>query len=329
MNWVLETEYLVFSGGGVRGLAFLGAYQVLMNEFRKVKRDLYSQIKGFAGSSAGAFMALVTCLGCDEEELLNTALRLEGPDMMKHIDVLLMSSEWGLYDKQRIVQYLRYLLKQHAQNEDITFQELYDHTRKMFVVSAVCLNTGKMQYFSVDTTPHLEVWRAVMASMAIPLFFAPSRIGQNLYVDGAMAENLPLKIFPLDKTLAFLLTRNMMTPQILGFRDYIQRILYVPLDALQTEQVKQIPQALQNRIVRINTGNVSPIEFQMTDTEKQELIMLGAVAMHRIMYPEVLLSQTRHLVLQSVVQYLSLIQNPLQELAALPTNADKIQIKSM
>jgi NTE family protein len=328
MNWVTDIQYVIFSGGGVRGLAFLGAYQVMLAEFRKNKRDFYGQIQGFAGSSAGSFMALLACLGCTEKEMMQAALTLEGPDLDSHLDFLLLAQDWGFYDKQRIVQFLRGLLKHYAQNEDITFEQLLVQTRKRLVVGAVCLNTGEMHYFSAESTPQLEVWRGVMASMSIPLIFPPSRIGQRMYVDAGLCENLPLKIFPLAQTLAFLLVRNTST-EIHGFRDYLQRLFYVPLNALETEQIKTIPLGLQNRIVRINTGDISTFEFHITEKEKQELIWLGAVTMHRLLYPEVLLSQTRHLVWTSVVQYLQEITHfepHLPEVSPL-TDADKTQIK--
>ncbi|MHC4708048.1 MAG: patatin-like phospholipase family protein [Planctomycetota bacterium] len=44
-------------------------------------------------------------------------------------------------------------------------------------------------------TPNLSIWRAVRASMSIPLIFEPVKIDGDLYVDGALGWIFPINIY--------------------------------------------------------------------------------------------------------------------------------------
>jgi hypothetical protein len=53
-------------------------------------------------------------------------------------------------------------------------------------------------YFDVDATPDLAIARAVRASSAVPLLFAPVEIDGELFVDGGLLKNLPYDAFDLE-----------------------------------------------------------------------------------------------------------------------------------
>lgn len=50
------------------------------------------------------------------------------------------------------------------------------------------LNTGKVEYINSG-----NVAKAVQASSSIPVLFAPVEINGNLYVDGGLMDNVPIK----------------------------------------------------------------------------------------------------------------------------------------
>ena len=58
-------ENLVFEGGGVKGLAFCGALKVLE------ERGIITDVKGLAGSSAGAITAGLLACGYTSDEILD------------------------------------------------------------------------------------------------------------------------------------------------------------------------------------------------------------------------------------------------------------------
>jgi NTE family protein len=286
MRWIFDSvEHLVFSGGGVRGLAFVGAYAVLLEEFRQHGLDLYERIHTYCGSSAGALMATMGVLHCTPKQMADDCMKLDGVQLLRNMDLFSLFQEWGMHNKSDIVEFVRHVLQTYAHNPDITFRQLSQQTGgKRLIVSAARVNDSTVHYFSDATVPDLEVWRAVAASMSIPFIFSPNRIGDDVFVDGGLLANLPLDPVPLDKTLAFLLTRQ-LPHRIHNFRDYITRCIYMAMDCLERNQVESIPHGLRNRIVRINTGTTSSIDFRITEKHKQHLIHMGAMAVHHLFHP--------------------------------------------
>ena len=56
------------------------------------------------------------------------------------------------------------------------------------IVGACNLNKGRMEYFSIG--PLAET---VLASSSIPILFSPVKLGDQIYVDGGVLDNLPIK----------------------------------------------------------------------------------------------------------------------------------------
>jgi len=56
-------ESLVFSGGGIKGLAYVGAIKALE------EKQLFQNVKRFAGASAGAITAALLAIGMGADEL--------------------------------------------------------------------------------------------------------------------------------------------------------------------------------------------------------------------------------------------------------------------
>src|SRR5271155_223740 len=69
-DYISEIENLVFQGGGVRGIAYLGAIQALCDEkLPKHQRLNLEKIKRVGGTSAGAMTAFHIALGKNLSEL--------------------------------------------------------------------------------------------------------------------------------------------------------------------------------------------------------------------------------------------------------------------
>ena len=56
-------EFIAFEGGGIKGIAYIGAILYLE------KIGLLKKLRGFIGSSAGAFTALLLYCGLNGEQL--------------------------------------------------------------------------------------------------------------------------------------------------------------------------------------------------------------------------------------------------------------------
>lgn len=194
---------LVFEGGGVKGIAYLGAMEVLDD------KQILSSIERVGGTSAGAINAVLTGLGFSLQEMQEIVWNL---DFNKFLD-----DEWGIYrDGKRLLNefgwyrgdYFRNWIASHIKsrtgNSEATFADIdklkaSNNFRDIHLVGTN-LSTGFKEIFSKEHTPRMCVADAARISMSIPLFFAAIRnVRKDVYVDGGVLANYPIKLFDREK----------------------------------------------------------------------------------------------------------------------------------
>ena len=67
---------------------------------------------------------------------------------------------------------------------------------------ATNLSTRSSEIYSPETTPEMPVAEAVRRSMSIPLFFAAVREAGDVFVDGGVLDNYPVRLFDRAKYVA-------------------------------------------------------------------------------------------------------------------------------
>jgi len=196
---------LVFEGGGVKGIAYVGAMEVLES------KGILKNIRRVGGTSAGAINALLFGLHYSNKE---TKQILGALDFRKFLD-----DSWGfIRDSERLIKefgwykgiYFRDwaadLIRQRTGNSESTFKDVFDQKerkgfRDLYVIGTN-LSTRFSEVFSYEHTPRMPVAEAVRISMSIPLFFAAKRsLRGDVYVDGGVLDNYPVKLFDRKKYL--------------------------------------------------------------------------------------------------------------------------------
>jgi NTE family protein len=201
MNYPFKN--LVFEGGGVKGIAYVGAMDVLES------RGIVQNIKRVGGTSAGAINALLFGLNYtnrDTREIISSL------DFRKFMD-----DSWGyMRDSARLIEkfgwykgeffrgWIADLIAQKTGNRESTFKDLHDQSggkgfREIYMMGTN-LSTRFSEVFSFEHTPRMPVADAVRISMSIPLFFAAVRsTREDVYVDGGVLDNYPVKLFDRKK----------------------------------------------------------------------------------------------------------------------------------
>ena len=189
---------LVFEGGGVKGIAYVGALEVLERE------GILKNIERVAGTSAGAMVAVLVGLGYTADELKEVLWNINFKNFMDSSwgivrDTNRLLKDYGWYKGDFFRQTMADLIQRKTGNGEITFGELAatKKYREIYLVGAN-LSSGLSELFSHKTTPQMKVADAARISMSIPLFFASVKGGKNkehLYVDGGLLENYPIKTF--------------------------------------------------------------------------------------------------------------------------------------
>jgi NTE family protein len=187
---------LVFEGGGVKGIAYVGAMQILK------QRGILEEVRRVGGASAGAINALIFALGYDideQHEILRSAEFRKFMDasfgLFRNLKRVLDDFGWNRGDFFQ--GWIGDLVKQKLGSERATFGDLKAEQRPDLHIIGTNLSTGFSEVFSHERHKDMPVIEAVRISMSIPLFFAAVRHGprSDVFVDGGVMLNYPVKLF--------------------------------------------------------------------------------------------------------------------------------------
>lgn len=174
-----ERVVLVLSGGGMKAMAHVGALHALAECGRPPAEII--------ATSGGALVAALAAGGLGYEELVRLVTRIRAEDLVApaRADVLLRGL--GAASVLRPAP-LRDLLARLLPVND--FSRLCLPLR----ITATDLDSGEMVVFGVAGRTDCSVAEAVYASMALPVYFPPARIGGRRYADGGIRAVLPLDL---------------------------------------------------------------------------------------------------------------------------------------
>jgi NTE family protein len=213
---------LVFEGGSVKGIVYVGALGVLHQKYLlDTGEDFLSQITDVGGTSAGSIMAMFISMNLNIETI--TAI-LKNTSFSKFQDAGFIGGlgipgaaaavykNGYLCEGDAFMKWAQDMLKQYAGSKDITFKQMKERGFKKLHVFAVRLNDSRISTFNADNTPDVPVALAIRMSMSIPVFFKPvcvdeipdyeanttfireSKSGTVYYVDGGVLANYPYSL---------------------------------------------------------------------------------------------------------------------------------------
>jgi len=235
---------LVFEGGGVKGVAYIGAMEALD------RRGTLSGIKRVGGTSAGAINACLFALGfsIDEQKALLSELpfeKFQDTRFAMTTDELLVKEKrflpewwgsalgflatlgfsWGIHKGSFFESWIEEQVTKKVGKPGASFKEVFERTGIELHVCAANLTTNSVEVFSPKSTPDMSVAKAVRMSMSIPFFFQPVKMKDKagrecVYVDGGVFRNFPIRLFDLPEFFqGECETKGLhCNPQTIGFR---------------------------------------------------------------------------------------------------------------
>lgn len=272
---MLAYQSLILEGGGVKGIAYIGALKALD------EHGITPQLTAFAGTSAGSIVAALLAAGYSHDELRTIMMELDFKKFEDGWNPLRLLTRYGLYKGDFFLDWMRDLLQQKL-GEQPTFADL---PRQLFVF-ATNLNTRSLAEFSPVMTPAVSVAEAVRCSMSIPLFFTAYELGGDLYVDGGVLLNYPFLPFETGSSDSVLglrlddLSRTGPERYPLGYHRiglYV-RGLFETMVSGQQEVEFDGDSVAQKQSVRINDMGISATDFKLTQAQKDQLYDNGYAA---------------------------------------------------
>ena len=310
----------VFEGGGVKGIAFVGALEAARE--RGIERWV-----NVSGTSAGAIIASLLAVGYEPTRLRAI---LEQTDYAMFADygwggkvfggARNMIRGRGLCPGKAFTDWLAERFKESPLGKaDPTFADVErtlppelegderEKARWRLRVIASDITEGRMLVLPDDITDYtdkngrpytkedLPIARAVRMSMSFPFFFEPVELYRNgrvhYIVDGGLLSNFPVFLFdgdtpPLRRwTFGFRLFGG-QPPETPSYRHIPRPLWQIPLGKAMFYSAteawdRKSSKASAVRTISIPTGAVPTLKFTLTDAERDELRMGGFNAAHQ------------------------------------------------
>ena len=190
---------LVFEGGGVKGIAYVGALNKLDEE------GILQNIERVAGTSAGAMVAVLVGLGFTTQEISDILWDIKFQNFLDSSwgvirDTNRMLKEYGWYKGDYFRSLMAEFIKRKTNDSEITFKDLETMRKegkafKDIHLIGADLTTGYSKVFNSKNTPDVKIADAARISMSIPLFFAAVKDDGHIFVDGGLLDNYAIKVF--------------------------------------------------------------------------------------------------------------------------------------
>lgn len=227
----------IFQGGGVKGIAYVGAILALDELGYKCIRA--------SGTSIGSIFASLLIAGYSGIELYDIIQYLRLNYYIKKENKLLKSiiNDKGIYS----LYYIENLIANLLMNKNIYGFE----NNNLKVVAYNVSNKEKIIFpdilYKYNIKPaSFSIAKAVTMSSSYPAFFKPIKFNNMYIIDGGVVDNFPYDVFEYnDNELVF------------GF-------------LLNEKKIKNIPNNIN--IISLNTRNIKTLDFNISKSKQLEVI---------------------------------------------------------
>lgn len=156
---------ITLSGGGAKAIAHIGVLEALE------EHNIYPTY--VAGASAGAMVGALYAADHPPKTIL---------------EIVKDASLYRLFSLRRLTRglvdssYLKQIFSEHIKDDN------FDGLKKKLFISVSNISKGRGEIISTG-----KLFDVVVASSSIPIVFSPVKLGNDLYIDGGMYNNLPIQ----------------------------------------------------------------------------------------------------------------------------------------
>jgi NTE family protein len=251
----------IFSGGGTKLSAHIGILDAM--------NTLNIDFEHIVGVSGGSIISSLYCTGMPLSEIKRLAIETNFKKF-RGFSLITLLLQGGLSSGDAFERWMDQKL------EGKTFNDI----AKDLHILATDVNGGGPIVFNKENSPDLKISKAVRFSMSIPIFFSFKSYKDHILVDGAiLSEDAIFKDWGGDGTplICFRLKSDQVTDKPfkkswLPIVQYVMMLIRTFMTAMSREYVHD--QYWKNTII-INTGKLSPVDFNMSIQEKESLYEVG------------------------------------------------------
>lgn len=252
---------LVLGGGGMKGIAHVGAIKAL--EEAGIRPD------AIIGTSIGGLVATLVAGGLGWRELTEITRKLKKEDIVSvNRRALWLGGvrAMSVFEEERFVGWLERVLPTRH------FAELIVPLR----INATSLVSGEEVWFGSGHREDVDLVTAVYASCALPVYFPPARVGDDVLVDGGVLNVLALseaaawgarRVIAVDVGADFLPPREGYFEQ--GLVAIHDRVLNLNMQKQRRERADRFSD-LPTLYIRPEIGHLHTFDFDRTQFFMEE-----------------------------------------------------------
>ena len=266
---------LALSGGGIKGAAHIGALKAL--EEANIKINMIS------GTSSGSIIAALYAIGYKPNEILKVF-----KSYAKHINYFsfnnLLKLVSGIITKRKITitgfnngKKLEKIINKLSLDKGIN---LISDVKMPLIIPAVSLYDGKVYIFTNQLNKrsyndsylykgNVKLAKCVRASSSFPGIFEPTKVENDLLLDGGIRENTPWKeLKKLGASFVISIVFDTFTPKTnyTSFLEIVDKSLNIMMHELENYELHKA-----QFILRIKTDKISLLDSSKID----ELYQIG------------------------------------------------------
>ena len=273
---------LIFKGGGVKGLAFVGA----LEEYGKYE-NIYT-VKYLSGTSAGSIVATLLATNHTIKEVNDILYnvdwnRFKDGNFGFIRNAVRLFTKFGYHKGKYFERFMNEVLFKKYNIENMTFNQLFEITKKHLKMVGTNVTRGETIYMDHIHTPDMSVAKAVRISLSTPFMFQPVKINNELYVNSELTSNSDLSMFDdvedVINIIAFDLKETYFNvSKKFCLKTFIQSITKIGVS-------KSNPTESNNmHICKIFEDSIDTTKFNLVKEEKDYLKLIGRNAFIKFLY---------------------------------------------
>jgi hypothetical protein len=243
-------EHIAISGAGPAGIIQVGMIQQALDE----GMIELTHIKSYHGSSAGAIISLLLCIGVPITEIAEYVVLRPWSKWLKY-DVTHFYENKGVVSSECIADLVSPFFHAYNIPLDITLAQLYERTHlELFIYTTNVSNLTSVALHHL-THPDLSAIQSVMMSANIPIIFTPIKYKEDYYIDGAFRKHCPTIPFPEENILKFYIGYDPITLNMEDTKEYFHYLLLMMYYTLSNNTHPP-----QGNVIHHNDGSVTHLD---------------------------------------------------------------------
>ena len=260
---------LIMKGGGIKGLAYVGALDLLRDEY---------DFSWFVGTSAGAITAILLAAGYTVEELQEI---LEEKNFNDFFDAKWyqyptnLMFKWGVHPAKAFTDWLDILLAEKlGKRTEVTLGDIQTKTGNRVTVYA-SQQRKRALVFDSTKEPTTLAAHAARCSMSIPFVFTPAKQNGKLVFDGGVQNNFPIGKLREDHGEVPFISLFLGTDSFEPIKE--SSLLQVLRDIVLGQGEDEDVDKFRMQTVVIDPRPISTLDFELSKEEKEYLLATGQI----------------------------------------------------